>query len=137
VVRHVFIDSTRGRTGQARAREESLPEDHAQLPSPAAAPDERLAQAEEQQRLWRALRELPTDYRTCVVLFDVEGHSYEEVAAIEGVPIGTVKSRLSRGRGLLRALLADEQTAGASGSKDALGTYGSGTSSHGSGVKDE
>jgi RNA polymerase sigma-70 factor, ECF subfamily len=137
VVRHVFIDGTRGRAGQARAREESLPEDHAQLPSPHDTPHERLTRAEEQQRMWRALRELPTDFRTSVVLFDVEGHSYEEVAAIEGVPIGTVKSRLSRGRALLRALLADERTARSPDDKMAVGTYAPGASSQGAGVKDE
>ena len=137
VVRHVFIDNTRSRSGQARSREESLPEDHSQVPSPTDTPDESLARNEERQRMWRALRELPTDFRTPVVLFDVEGHTYEEVAAIEGVPIGTVKSRLSRGRALLRALLADERTAGAPGRKDMAGTYGPGTSSQGSGASDE
>ena len=137
VVRHVFIDNTRGRSGQARAREEALPEEHAQLPSPADTPHESLARTQERERLWRALRELPPDFRTCVVLFDVEGYAYEEVAAIEGVPVGTVKSRLSRGRTLLRALLADERSAETSGGKDTMGTYRPGISSHGSGVKDE
>lgn len=137
VVRHVFIDNTRGRVGMARSREEALPEEHAQLPSPGDTPDESLARSEERQRMWRALRELPTDFRTPVVLFDVEGHTYEEVAAIEGVPIGTVKSRLSRGRALLRALLEDERTADSPGSKDTAGTYRPRTSSPGSGATDE
>ena len=137
VVRHVFIDNTRSRGGQVRAREDSLPEDHAQVPSPTDTPHESLARRQERERMWRALRELPPDFRTPVVLFDVEGHTYEEVAAIEGVPIGTVKSRLSRGRALLRALLADEGPTGAPGSKDPAGTYGPGTSSQGSGANDD
>jgi RNA polymerase sigma-70 factor (ECF subfamily) len=137
VVRHVFIDNTRSRTGQARSREEALPEDHSQVPSPTDTPDESLTRSQERQRMWRALRQLPTDFRTPVVLFDVEGHTYEEVAAIEGVPIGTVKSRLSRGRALLRALLADEQGADTPGSKDTAGTYRPRTSSQGTGANDE
>jgi RNA polymerase sigma-70 factor, ECF subfamily len=53
-----------------------------------------------------ALEELPPDFREAVVLRELEGLSYKEVAAVTGVPIGTVMSRLSRGRGLLRQTLA-------------------------------
>ena len=53
-----------------------------------------------------ALDELPPEYREAVVLRELEGLSYKEVAAVTGVPIGTVMSRLSRGRGLLRQTLA-------------------------------
>src|SRR2546429_654365 len=49
-----------------------------------------------------ALAELPAEFREAVVLRELEGLSYKEVAAVTGVPIGTVMSRLSRGRGLLR-----------------------------------
>jgi hypothetical protein len=45
-----------------------------------------------------------------VVLFDIEGLSYEEIAAIEGVPLGTVKSRLSRGRDHLKRVLMARRT---------------------------
>ena len=128
VVRHVFIDNTRGRVGQARAREQALDDEHAQLPDTTDTPHESLARGEERQRLWRALRQLPVDFRTSVVLFDVEGHTYEEVAALEGIAMGTVKSRISRGRALLRTLLTDEQ---------AQGTSSRETSSPHAGAKDE
>lgn len=131
VVRNVFLDAARSRAGRERTQEDPLPTDHARLPSTAEPPDEGLARAEERQRIWRALRELPTEFRTAVVLFDVEGHTYDEVAAIEGVPIGTVKSRLSRGRTLLRALLAGERTPDPPVSEGAAGTYDTGVSSHG------
>lgn len=124
VVRNVFFDAVRSRAGRERSLEEPLATDHAQAPSSADTPDEGLAREEERQRLWRALRALPPEFRTAVVLFDVEGHSYEEVAAIESVPIGTIKSRLSRGRALLRTLLAGEPSPGPS-----EGTAGAGTSS--------
>lgn len=53
----------------------------------------------------RALDALPDAYRVVVVLVDVEGYSYPEAAETLGVPVGTVRSRLSRGRGQLQRLL--------------------------------
>jgi RNA polymerase sigma-70 factor (ECF subfamily) len=55
----------------------------------------------------RALEALPEVYRTAVVLADVEGWTWEEVAAALDVPIGTVQSRVFRGRRALRTLLED------------------------------
>jgi RNA polymerase sigma-70 factor (ECF subfamily) len=53
-----------------------------------------------------ALESLPEIYRYAVLLADVEGFSYKEIAEITDVPIGTVMSRLSRGRGALQKSLA-------------------------------
>lgn len=55
----------------------------------------------------RALQRLPEDFRTVVLLCDVEGFTYEEIANMLDVPIGTIRSRLHRGRNLLRAELTD------------------------------
>ena len=58
-------------------------------------------------RVADAMAELPENFRMAVYLVDVEGFSYREVADIMGTPIGTVMSRLNRGRALLRQALAD------------------------------
>jgi RNA polymerase sigma-70 factor (ECF subfamily) len=55
----------------------------------------------------KALDDIPAEFRSVVLLVDVEEFAYKEVAAILSIPIGTVMSRLSRGRGLLRNRLAE------------------------------
>jgi RNA polymerase sigma-70 factor, ECF subfamily len=55
----------------------------------------------------RALERIPEDFRTVVLLCDVEGFTYEEIANMLDVPIGTIRSRLHRGRNLLRAQLVE------------------------------
>jgi len=55
----------------------------------------------------KALEELPAEFKTVVVLVDMEGLSYEEAAKVLGCPIGTIRSRLHRARSLLREKLKD------------------------------
>jgi RNA polymerase sigma-70 factor (ECF subfamily) len=107
VVRSVFLDAAKSRASKERSREEELGPRHEVQPSGEASADERLAQEEVRQKVWNALRQVPLEFRTAVVLFDIEGHSYDEIAAIEGVAVGTVKSRLSRGREHLRRVLGE------------------------------
>lgn len=57
--------------------------------------------------LSNALMRLPEDFRTVVLLCDVEGYTYEEIANMLDVPIGTIRSRLHRGRNLLKSELED------------------------------
>jgi len=57
------------------------------------------------QEVSKALFELPDEYSTVIALSDIEGISYKEISEILGIPIGTVRSRLSRGRRLLRGRL--------------------------------
>jgi RNA polymerase sigma-70 factor (ECF subfamily) len=75
------------------------------------APPARSAEAEALDRLadsdiLQALRELPADFRVAIYLADIEGYPYREIAEMMGTPIGTVMSRLHRGRARLRQQLA-------------------------------
>lgn len=79
--------------------------DHENLdPAVSAAPDARLAMRD----LNAALKRLPDEQREVLLLVGLEQMSYEEVAKIVGAPLGTVMSRLSRGRERLRALMKGE-----------------------------
>src|SRR5215475_606179 len=69
------------------------------------SPFDCAAQAEMREQVEEALRQVPEVFRTVVVLREIEGFAYEEIAEILNVNIGTVKSRLTRGRSALRALL--------------------------------
>lgn len=71
-------------------------------PGDTESPHRALARKELASRLWRALNALPFDQRTVVVLREIDGLSYDEIAFSLGVAIGTVKSRLTRARTTLR-----------------------------------
>lgn len=131
VVRNSFLDGTKSRSGRERAREQALQPGHVEGEPGDAPADELLHREQERQRLWRALRRVPVEFRSALVLFDLEGCTYDEVAAIEGVPVGTVKSRLSRGRAALRVLLGvgEEATPGEEVA-DSPGTPAATPSSH-------
>jgi RNA polymerase sigma-70 factor (ECF subfamily) len=74
---------------------------------PSAGPERLALSGEIRSRVDATLRELPVEQRIAVVMRDVEGMSYEEIAAAMGIAIGTVKSKISRARSTLREKLAD------------------------------
>jgi RNA polymerase sigma-70 factor (ECF subfamily) len=76
-------------------------------PDPDPLPEARAEQSDLRRTLEAALQQLPDDWREIVLLVDVHGLAYDEAAASTGLPVGTVKSRLSRARGRLRDLLRD------------------------------
>src|SRR5271170_1568532 len=77
----------------------------ATLADRADSPFDHAAQAEIRERVEAALRQLPEAFRTVVILREIEGFAYEEISEILDVNLGTVKSRLTRGRSALRTLL--------------------------------
>lgn len=85
-----------------------LDDDTWQPPADASAdPVTTALETERRVALDGALARITDDQRAAIVLFDVEGYDYAEIAAMTGVSLGTVKSRIHRGRLALRALLAD------------------------------
>jgi len=72
---------------------------------PASGPEDRAEQSELQRALHSCIKSLVPDYRLMVILVDMEGMSYEEAAYVAHVPVGTVKSRLSRARMQIRESL--------------------------------
>jgi RNA polymerase sigma-70 factor (ECF subfamily) len=75
------------------------------LVDPAESPYELALHAENRTRVEEALRQVPEPFRSTLILRDIDGFVYEEVAEIQGVNLGTVKSRLVRGRAALKAIL--------------------------------
>ena len=71
------------------------------------SPEEAVMRLERQRRLIKMLNTLPDVFREAIVLCDIEGLGYEEIARAVGISIGTVKSRIARGRELLRKRLTD------------------------------
>jgi RNA polymerase sigma factor (sigma-70 family) len=69
-------------------------------------PEESLLISCDREQVRQALEQLPSDFREAVVLREMEGLSYKEISATIGVPLGTVMSRLSRGRDWLRRILS-------------------------------
>lgn len=105
VTKNLFLDKVRKRK---RAIIEPLPdEEWKQTPEPAPGPQDRLEQGLLRGDIEVALRSLPPDFRTAVVLCDVQGLSYEEISEATGWPLGTVRSRIHRGRKQLRDRLLD------------------------------
>lgn len=72
-----------------------------------ADPERTAVHAERTRALSTALASITADQRTAIVLFDIEGYDYAEIAKMTGVSLGTVKSRIHRGRLSLRGLLED------------------------------
>lgn len=109
IVKNVFLDHYKSRRHKERKLEQPLDgtaeRDMAFGTPEGKTPEAELLLREQQRALWTALERVPEVYRTVLVLADMQGLSYEEVAAIVEAPIGTVKSRLNRGRDALREVI--------------------------------
>ncbi len=103
ITTNLFLDLVRRR---ARIRFDALPDDAERLASPDRGPAQVYDDTHFDDDVQKALDALPPDFRAAVVLCDLEGLSYEEIAATLDVKIGTVRSRIHRGRSQLRASLA-------------------------------
>jgi RNA polymerase sigma-70 factor (ECF subfamily) len=104
ITTNLFLDMARRRQ---RIRFDALPDDAGdRLASHEAGPERAYDEMNLDPEVQRALDALPADFRVAVVLCDLEQLSYEEIAATLGIKVGTVRSRIHRGRVLLREALA-------------------------------
>ena len=105
ITTNLFLDQARRRS---RVRTYPIGEATERLPGPddAGVPERGFEHANLDLDVQRALDALPPRYRAAVVLCDIEGLSYEEIAATLGIKMGTVRSRIHRARALLRENLA-------------------------------
>ena len=103
ITTNAFYDEVRRRK---RRPADALPDDPDHVLPPSRSAEEALDANNLPHDLQSALQDLPEDYRTAVVLCDVVGMSYEEIAEALDIPVGTVRSRIPRGRRQLRGGLA-------------------------------
>ena len=105
ITTNLFLDQARRRT---RIRMDPLGDDAERVPGAVGlgTPERGFEHANLDHDVQRALDALSPEFRAAVVLCDIEGLSYEEIAMTLGIKLGTVRSRIHRGRALLRASLA-------------------------------
>jgi RNA polymerase sigma-70 factor (ECF subfamily) len=109
ILRNTFLTS---RTGLRAKLTQSLEEDEAEGESVAVTwetPESFALASATRDALQAALERLPAEYREVILLCDVEEMKYKDIAEVLSVPIGTVMSRIARGRKLLRQALAGER----------------------------
>jgi RNA polymerase sigma-70 factor (ECF subfamily) len=92
-----------GANGGANGYDQRSPIDY--LESRYATPEDETLSRERSRQIERGLRQLKKDFRIAVILRDIEGLSYEEIAWVTEVSVGTVKSRIARGREMLREII--------------------------------
>jgi RNA polymerase sigma factor (sigma-70 family) len=102
ITTNLFLDLVRRRQ---RIRFDALPDDAERLPGRERSPEQVYSDTHLDSDVQTALDGLPPDFRAAVVLCDIEGLSYEEIAATLGIKLGTVRSRIHRGRLQLREAL--------------------------------
>jgi RNA polymerase sigma-70 factor, ECF subfamily len=115
ILTNLFVDGLRRRPKQralSLSRPISSPDGESDVmldvPDPEADPEVITMRDQLDERLQHALERIPAEFRTAVMLCDVHGLRYDEIAAAMGTSIGTVRSRIHRGRKLLRKHLGGE-----------------------------
>ncbi len=110
ITTNLFLDMVRRRN---KIRMEALPEEYDRVPGNTPDPEQIYVDANLDPDLQHALDQLTPEFRAAVVLCDIEGLSYEEIATTLGVKMGTVRSRIHRGRQTIRDYLTAQGHTGA------------------------
>ncbi len=108
ITTNLFLDMVRRRQA---IRMEALPEDYERVPGTSPTPEQVFADNNLDPALEQALAQLQPDYRAVVLLCDVVGLTYEEIADTLGIKMGTVRSRIHRARASLRVALEKAEAA--------------------------
>lgn len=107
IAKNYLIDEYRRTKWEKRTRdnfdEHFLPSDSEQ------GPEENILKEENRRTIWKALNILSSEIRMTIILRDIQGKSYNEIAEIMSLPEGTVKSRINRGRLQLTKILKDQK----------------------------
>jgi len=94
--RNYLIDEYRRTKWEKKNRDDY--DDHLISAAPSEGPEASLVTEENRKMIWKSLNLLSSDIRMAIILRDIQGKSYEEIAEILSLPLGTVKSRVNRGR---------------------------------------
>jgi RNA polymerase sigma-70 factor (ECF subfamily) len=103
ILRNAFLTSRTGKPVSVEIEEDS------EVFADTRTPETVLINSTTQQQIQHALERLPAEYREVILLCDVEEMRYRDIAELLGIPLGTVMSRISRARRLLRGYLAEER----------------------------
>lgn len=111
IIHNLYIDHYRKKKNRPALTsiDEPIPhlenEKTLEIPDWTANPEEEAMRTELGRQIHSSLSQLPAEYRSAVILCDIQGLSYEEIAQILNISIGTVRSRIHRGRKILRRML--------------------------------
>lgn len=105
--KNYLIDQYRKTKWEKKTRDEF--DEHLLASDTEENPEIGLMKEENKRIVWSALNSLPSEIRITVILRDIQGKSYEEVAEIMSLPLGTVKSRINRGRLQLAKILKEKK----------------------------
>ncbi len=120
ITSNLFLDMARRRQ---RIRFEALPTDTERLSGTAPGPEQVFADAHLDSRVQAALDALKSEFRVPVILCDIEGLTYGEISVMLGIKLGTVRSRIHRGRIQLREALGDLRSRRSDGAATAREEY--------------
>ena len=109
ITTNVCLDALRRQKVRPSTSLDAMMDEGFSPPDPAASPEEALDERESMRAVREGIAKLPADMRAALVLRDVQGLPYEEVAQILHLNLGTVKSRISRARDRLRKLVLESQ----------------------------
>ena len=107
IAKNYLIDEYRRTKWEKKSRDNF--DEHYIASEAEEGPEEGVLKQETRRTIWEALNALPSDIRMTVILRDIQGKSYHEIAEIMSLPEGTVKSRINRGRLQLAKILKEQK----------------------------